>query len=90
MNVFKEYLDKVIGKHEHIDRTWVEQQISGILGEDQYQKLMETTKTEDALKFGVMIGVRQNVKGTGDIVKIYKDKDDVATREFLRPVPEES
>ena len=89
MSVFSDYLDKVIGKHGHIDRTWLESKVADQLGEDDYQRLMKCRKTSTALKFGIMIGVRQNVKGTGDIVKVYHNKEEVASREFIRPVPEE-
>ncbi len=84
MNVFKDYLDKVIGKHEHIDREWVELQVAEALGENGYQNLMETTNTEDALRFGIMIGVRQSVGGNADDVTIYHNKEIVARKKFPR------
>ena len=88
--IFKEYMDRVIGIHEHVDRDWVERTVSDALGETDFQQLCEADTTAKALSFGIMIGVRQTIKADGDIVKIYKDKEEIASRTFMRPEPEEA
>lgn len=87
--IFKEYLDKIIGKHEHIDRLWIERSVSEALGEDRYQQLMEADTNQKALGFGIIVGVRPTINHDGDIITIYKDKDPVAKRTFQRPIQEE-